>query len=160
MKRGMALCFALLMCLAVLTSCGSSKKSGTAPNETQSTVTQAEEKPPIALKAGVYTESQGGLGSVEITAGNNGRAHIVVRWNNGADESVAWNMSGEYNTKKDTIRYEDGFKSVTTTDESGESITSVAYRDGKGAFSFADDGLHWDDDEEHFADALVFVRVK
>ena len=160
MKRGMTLCFAFMICFALLTSCGSTEISDAAPDETQLTLTQAKEQPPIASKTGIYTESQTGMGSVEITAGNNGRAHIVVRWNNGADESVAWNMSGEYNTKKDSIRYEDGFKSVTTTDESGESVTSVVYRDGKGAFSFADDGLHWDDDEEHFADALVFVRVK
>ncbi|MBQ7597315.1 MAG: hypothetical protein IJU56_01890 [Clostridia bacterium] len=158
MKRGTVLLLAVLMCLALLAAC--SKTDDGTSDEAKPTVTQEKEQPPIAGKSGIYTESKTGAGSVEITAGDSGKAYIVVRWNNSANESVAWNMSGEYNTKKNTISYADCLKTVTTADGSGKSLATVAYRDGKGAFRFEDDGLHWNDEEEHFADGLVFVRVK
>ena len=158
MKRGTFLLLAALMCLALLAGC--SKTDDGTSDEAKPTVTQEKEQPPIAGKSGIYTESQTGAGSVEITAGDSGKAYIVVRWNNSANESVAWNMSGEFDTKKNTISYADCLKTVTTADDSGKSLATVAYRDGKGSFRFEDDGLHWNDEEEHFADTLVFVRVK
>ena len=159
LKKVIALMLAALLCVSLFAACGRSGEDADPDSTGESTQEDATANNPVRFFVGTYTESQTGAGTVEITLKGSDSAYIVVRWQNSPTESLTWNMSGKLNTRKSKIEYEDCFKTVTTYDSAGTGVSEIVYRDGKGVFNFEEDGLKWQDDEEYFADGLVFVRV-
>ena len=146
----------LILCLSLFACSGKTPEQDAASeNESQ----DSAQNSPVRAITGVYSESSGGRGSVEITQKENDGAYIVVRWINSPTESVTWNMSGVLNERKKTIEYEDALKTVSKLDGDGNPVIEVGYRNGTGVFTFDDEGMKWSDLEEHFADGLLFVRT-
>ena len=166
MKLRSMLCASLLavLCLILLVSCGASPKAPAQSDpagESEISSASADEtgENPARSVAGLYAESKTGAGSVEITLNGEDGAFIVVRWKDSSGTDWIWNMSGTYNEKKNTIRYEDCIRIANTQDAANGTVSETLYRDGKGSIRFENGELYWTDEEEHFADGLVFVRV-
>ncbi len=161
MKSCVCVLLLACFCLCLFASCGAaSDPSQTGePQSTESTETTADrtQDNPVRSFAGLYTESQTGAGSIEISALDADSALVAVRWNDGSGTTWMWNMSGTFNPKNRTIRYTDCIKIAVISDPENESITEVCYRDGKGSFSVENGEVRWTDNEEHFADRSLFV---
>ena len=159
-KKTIALVLAALLLVSVLACCGKEPEDPENPSQPQesTTVDSTADHPALQI-AGNYTESKTGAGSLEVTLAKDDVVYLAVRWISDSGESLSWMMSGTYNKRKNTVEYEDGVKLTAITLDDGSSDSIVSYHDGKGVFTFAEDGVHWTDDEEHFADNAVFIRT-
>ena len=155
-KTILMLAAVLVLCLTVSACGNAAPEQETALSQTETSVDSTANHP-VRPYAGIYTESQTGQGSVEITLKENDSAFVVVRWIAPDGNNTAWHMSGVFDEKKKTIKYENGFKQIDNIGEDG--APAYMYHDATGTFTFTDEGLLWEDDEEHFADDMVFIRV-
>ena len=150
---------AALLALFLLASCA------VAPAETngeaENGVSDAEkaQNNPARTIPGLYTESQSGAVSLEITLKEDNGAIVVARWLDPSGKTFTWSMSGSFDSRKNTLAYADCIKVSAFEDEQNGTITEVLYRDGKGSFRFENGEVRWIDEEEHFADSFVFVRI-
>ena len=99
----------------------------------------------------------GGRACITVEAEGTDGASISVIWGESYNTKAVWTMSGTFNAEATSLVYKNGYKKVVTLNEKGEIISEdILFTDCQGVFVFSDDGVTWDDFNEHIADGMVF----
>lgn len=111
---------------------------------------------PVMNYAGMYGA---GRATILVDAKGSDEAEVSINWGASAAEHGEWEMSGPFDEENRTITYENAVKRDVVFNEDGtESSNEIVYEDGKGSFTFTEDGdLIWQDEMEHIADGTVFT---
>lgn len=110
---------------------------------------------PVMNFIGRYGENRA---TIDVSAEGDADAKIHVTWGSSAWQTAEWDMSGTFDEKTLTVTYDNCVKKVITFEDETSATEEVAYENGKGSFTFSEDGtLTWDDQEEHIADGTVFT---
>ncbi len=116
------------------------------------------------LFTGVWADSIAGRAMITISKdAPQGDYHVEVRWSGSAWETAFWEMTATLGEDGTSLHYEDCVHSVVTFsgDDGTEETWETLYENGTGAFFFGEgDELTWQDDAEHAADEMVFIRVR
>ena len=110
---------------------------------------------PVMNFIGRYGENRA---TIDVSAEGDSDAKIHATWGSSAWQTAEWDMSGTFDEKTLTVTYDNCVKKVITFEDETSATEEVAYKNGKGSFTFSEDGtLTWDDQEEHIADGTVFT---
>ena len=99
----------------------------------------------------------GGRACITVEAEGTDGANISVVWGASYNTKAIWTMSATFNEDETSLVYENGYKKMITLNEDGEIISEdILSVDLQGVFVFENDGVTWDDFNEHIADGMVF----
>lgn len=139
----MALCLVLL-----LSACGLKKSA----DKTAAVVVNMQDL------EGVYTESVGHRGVMQLSARDAENVNIVVNWPGSLTENAHWEMSGTYDAKKQAIVYSDATLIEETVAADGTSSDQVVSTNGTGSIAVSGNNLVWTDDNAYIgSDPATFV---
>ena len=99
----------------------------------------------------------GGRACITVEAEGTDGANISVVWGASYNTKAIWTMSATFNEDETSLVYENGYKKMITLNEDGEIISEdILSVDLQGVFVFENDGVTWDEQNEHIADNMVF----
>jgi hypothetical protein len=105
--------------------------------------------------AGTYIEKTANRGVMTVEKDDASDLYMVsVEWPSSAAEVSEWTFSGQVDADG-TMEY---FNCLKVTTKDGGDPTQE-YASGVGSLHFGDEGITWDDDQDHVADETVFIRV-
>ena len=146
MKKTLSLLMVLMLVFA-FTACGSSEEAET----------EDSGQNPVMNFVGNYVCDRA---SILISAEGENGASVLVNWASSATENSTWVMSGEFDTDKLQIYYQDCVRTDYVYNEAGEIESSTdVFTGGHGFITFSEGSplsLTWQEDQEHVADDMVF----
>ncbi|MBE6041197.1 MAG: hypothetical protein E7220_01595 [Clostridiales bacterium] len=146
MKKILSLLMVLMLVFA-FTACGSSEEAET----------EDSGQNPVMNFIGNYVCDRA---SILISAEGANGASVLVNWASSATENSTWVMSGEFDTDKLQIYYQDCVRTDYVYNEAGEIESSTeVFTGGHGFITFSEGSslsLTWQEDQEHVADDMVF----
>ena len=147
---------AIIVTMVTVASCATNADNNAATNAIQETTTEINNdgQNPVMNFIGNY---YGGRACINVEPEGTNDAKITVTWSSSYDQKAVWTMSGFFNEETTSVAYNNGIKKIVTYNEKGEVISEeVDSTNCKGVFVFDNDGVTWDEQNEHIADNMVF----
>ena len=165
MKKRLFIGIILLITICAL-SCmftGCSSKSDNKANTDEidpKNVLESVRPPEDFVLEGSWSDESSGRAAMDITKGKGEDEYeVLITWANGAAEKVSWKFSGTFDREGGFLSYEDCVKTTITFDENDNDTAKTEYENGKGAISYLDGKLRWEDKQEDAGKDCNFVKV-
>lgn len=144
---------AVLATMITVSACSTTKPAVPAAQEPAAEIINDGQNPTMNFIGNYY----GGRACINVEPEGTNDAKITVTWSSSYDSKAVWTMSGFFNEETTSVSYDNGIKKMVTYNEKGEVISEETLDTNcKGVFVFDNDGVTWDDQNEHIADNMVF----
>ena len=144
---------AVLATMITVSACATTKPAVPAAQEPAAEIINDGQNPTMNFIGNYY----GGRACINVEPEGTNDAKITVTWSSSFDSKAVWTMSGFFNEETTSVSYDNGIKKMVTYNEKGEVISEETLDTNcKGVFVFDNDGVTWDEQNEHIADNMVF----
>ena len=144
---------AVLATMITVSACATTKPAVPAAQEPAAEIINDGQNPTMNFIGNYY----GGRACINVEPEGTNDAKITVTWSSSYDSKAVWTMSGFFDEETTSVSYVNGIKKMVTYNEKGEVISEETLDTNcKGVFVFDNDGVTWDEQNEHIADNMVF----
>ena len=143
---------AVLATMITVSACSTTKPAVPAAQEPAAEIINDGQNPTMNFIGNYYN----GRTCINVEPEGTNDAKITVTWSSSYDSKAVWTMSGFFNEETTSVSYDNGIKKMVTYNEKGEVISEETLDTNcKGVFVFDNDGVTWDEQNEHIADKTV-----
>ncbi len=147
-RKSLFYALVMILCMVLLLSACSLKKS--ADKNAAAAVNMQDVE-------GVYSESTGHRGVMQLSARDAENVNIVIDWPGSLTENAHWEMTGTYDAAKQAIVYSDATLIEETTAADGTTSDKVVSSNGTGTIALNGNSLIWTDDNAYIgSDPVTF----
>ncbi|MCF0108773.1 MAG: hypothetical protein HUJ57_01555 [Erysipelotrichaceae bacterium] len=150
MNRLVKVLLAALIGLSVVGCTAKQETPAPTPEATAETTPEETAAPTVATAAdyeGNWQDKTSQRATMTIESVGMQKLEVRIHWPSSADEYTAWTFQAPVDEETGEIKYEDG-KKVTVKMVDGKEVEEPAENLCTGKIYIAEDGLHWEDDDE------------
>ena len=157
---GIILLITICALSCMFTGCSSKSDNNANKDEVNpGNVLESVRPPKDFVLEGSWSDENSQRAVMDITKGKGEDEYeVLISWANGAAEKISWQFSGTFDREGGFLSYEDCVKTVHTFDENDNETTMTEYENGKGAISYLDGKLRWEDKQENIGEDCRFVK--
>lgn len=85
---------------------------------------------------------------------------IDITWGSSSSETTYWSFTAEYDETSDSLKYQNGRKTISECDSSGNMSERVQYSSGTGRFYISGGEMYWEDYTEGAGASCIFEKLQ